>query len=72
MPSDLTEREKIAQAVAEGCPDVDQVCPACDTVFKNYHHFIRCDRQPCPMSTGKTLFEHWDEIAKARGETDAK
>jgi len=51
----MTEAEKIAQAVAEGYPDVDQVCPdpECKTVFKNYHHYIRCDRTPCPMSDGK-------------------
>lgn len=58
-----TEQEKIEQAVAEGYPDVDEVCPnpSCGLVFKNYHHFIRCDRRPCPLSTGKTLFEHWAE-----------
>ena len=59
---DLTEAQKIAQAVAEGYPDVDETCSACGTVFKNYHHFIRCERKPCPMSTGKTLFEHWAEL----------
>ena len=54
----MTEQEKIAQAVAEGYPDKDETCPACGTVFKNYHHFIRCDRRPCPMSDGKgTIFE---------------
>ena len=53
-----TEAEKIAQAAAEGFPDVDETCPACGSVFKNYHHFIRCDRKDCPMSDGKgTLLE---------------
>jgi hypothetical protein len=63
----LTEEERIAQAVSEGYPDIDQVCPAdgCGVVFKNYHHFIRCDRSPCPLSTGKTLFEHRAEIENA-------
>lgn len=58
----MTEAEKIAQAVSEGYLDVDQTCPdpQCGIVFKNYHHFIRCDRRPCPMSDGKgTLFEQW-------------
>jgi hypothetical protein len=34
----LTEEERIAQAVSEGYPDIDQVCPAdgCGVVFKNY------------------------------------
>lgn len=57
---ELTEAEKIAEAVAEGYPDVDETCPNanCGIVFKNYHHFVRCDRKPCPMSDGKgTLLE---------------
>ena len=54
----MTDAEKITQAVTEGYPDVDEVCPECKVVFKNYHHFIRCDRRPCPMSDGKgTLLE---------------
>lgn len=51
----MTEEEKIAQAVSDGYPDVDEVCPGCSAVFKNYHHLIRCERQPCPMSDGKNL-----------------
>jgi hypothetical protein len=60
--SELSEQEKIAQAVAEGYPDVDEVCSECGTIFKNYHHFVQCDRRPCPLSTGKTLFELWKEL----------
>jgi len=33
MP-ELTEQEKIAKAVAEGYPDVDETCPTCEKVFK--------------------------------------
>lgn len=60
----LTEEEKIFQAVADGYPDKDEVCPdpKCGMVFKNYHHFIRCDRLPCAMSTGKSVL---DSIAEA-------
>jgi hypothetical protein len=61
----MTEQEKIAQAVTEGYPDKDETCPECKLVFKNYHHFIRCDRRPCPMSCGKTLFEMWAELDQA-------
>ena len=69
--ADLTETEKIAQAVAEGYPDIDQVCPECQTVFKNYHHFIRCDRRPCPMSDGKgTILEQL--IAMNNAEMEVK
>lgn len=58
MAVEFTEEQKIAQAIAEGYPDVDENCPKCGTVFKNYHHFVRCDRRPCPMSDGKgTLLE---------------
>jgi hypothetical protein len=51
----LSEAEKIAMAVAEGYPDVIEICPdtECARQFRNYHHFIRCDRRPCPMSDGK-------------------
>ena len=62
----MTEEEKIAQAIAEGYPDKTEICPECGTVFRNYHHFIRCERRPCPMSTGKTLFEHWQELEDAQ------
>ncbi len=60
----MTEEELIAKAVADGYPDKTEVCPAdgCGAVFKNYHHFINCGRDPCPLSTGKTLFEHWAEM----------
>jgi hypothetical protein len=58
----MTEQEKIAQAVAEGYPDVDENCTACGVVLKNYHHFIACARRPCPMSDGKTMFERWAEM----------
>ena len=69
----LTEADKIAQAVAEGYPDKDETCPECKTVFKNYHHFIRCNRATCPMSTGKTLFQYWEEMDKvAANETQAR
>lgn len=67
-PGSETEAAKIAQAVAEGYPDVDEVCSECKTVFKNYHHFIRCDRRPCPMADGKgTLFEQWAALEAASG-----
>lgn len=48
------QRQLIAQAVTEGYPDVDEVCPLipCGRVFKNYHHFLRCDRYACPMADG--------------------
>lgn len=60
---ELTEAEKIAQAVAEGYPDKDEECPKCHTVFKNYHHYIQCHNKPCPMSDGLgTLFERWDKF----------
>jgi uncharacterized Zn finger protein len=49
----LTEDEKIARAVSEGYPDVDVKCSECGTVFKNYHHFIRCESKTCPMSDDK-------------------
>jgi hypothetical protein len=72
----MTEEERIAQAVAEGYPDVDQVCSECKTVFKNYHHFIRCDRRPCPMSDGKgTILEQMIaalDQEKLRGGRDAE
>jgi hypothetical protein len=76
-PRELTEAEKIAQAVAEGYPDVDQTCSECQTIFKNYHHFIRCDRRPCPMSDGKgTILEQLiernnREIAEAAQPSEA-
>lgn len=63
----MTEQEKIAQAVVEGYPDVDQTCSACQRIFKNYHHFIRCDNRPCPMSDGKgTLMEQLVELGKQK------
>jgi len=65
---ELTEAQKIAEAVADGYPDEDTTCSACGVVFKNFHHFIRCNRKPCPMSTGKTLPEHWAEIEEQGGE----
>jgi hypothetical protein len=62
-----SEGEKIAQAVAEGFPDVDERCSACGTVFKNYHHFIRCDRKDCPMSDGRgTLLEQMTAAMEAK------
>ena len=55
--NELTEVEKIAQAVSEGYPDVDQKCSECGTIFKNYHHFILCDSETCPMVKDKrTIF----------------
>jgi hypothetical protein len=68
---ELTEQEKIAQAVEEGYPDVDETCPKCGTVFKNYHHFILCPRgKECPMSNGKgTILE---QMLKADEEVRAK
>lgn len=58
-----------AQAVADGYPDVDEVCPAegCGTVFKNYHHFISCNRCQCPLSDGKTLFDRMRESLEMEG-----
>lgn len=54
----MTEEEKIAQAVSEGYPDVDETCPQCQTVFKNYHHFLRCDVAGCPMrGSGPSVLE---------------
>lgn len=47
----MTEEERIAQAVTEGYPDVDENCSECGSVFKNYHHFVRCFSQTCPMKT---------------------
>ena len=58
-----TETELIAQAVAEGYPDVDETCSKCQRVFKNYHHFLHCEEDACPMSCGKTLFELMDEAS---------
>jgi hypothetical protein len=64
MP-ELTEQEKIAQAVKDGYPDIDETCPKCKRVFKNYHHFVICYERPCPMSTGKSLLDHWAESLEA-------
>lgn len=58
----MTEQEKIAEAVKEGYPDVDEQCPKCKTIFKNYHHFIRCNEPNCPMGDGKGTI--LDQIAK--------
>jgi hypothetical protein len=56
----MTEEERIAEAVADGYPDVDEVCSTCKRVLKNYHHFLRCDVGDCPMKDGKgTLLEQW-------------
>lgn len=44
-----TEQEKIAEAITDGFLDVDEACSKCATVFKNYHHFVRCDENVCPM-----------------------
>lgn len=51
----MTEQERIAEAIADGFPNVDETCPDthCARTFKNYHHFVRCDRSPCAMSDGK-------------------
>ena len=59
----MTEEEKVAQAVSEGYPDVDETCAECQRVFKNYHHFVRCDSASCPMKSpgGKSLLEMWAE-----------
>jgi len=64
MTAEEIEQRKIAEAVAEGYPDEDATCTKCGVVFKNYHHYIRCDERPCPMSCGKTLFELWAELGR--------
>lgn len=59
------EQRLIAEAVAEGYPDVDQSCPdpECLRVFKNYHHYVRCDSETCPMKDGKgSLLEQIYEV----------
>jgi hypothetical protein len=55
--------------VAEGYPDKDEICHKCKRVFKNYHHFLRCDNTECPMKDGKgTLFEQWAKMDAAQAE----
>jgi hypothetical protein len=48
MPQTIPDLVKL-QAEAEAQGYVDETCPKCGTVLKAYHHFIRCDANPCPM-----------------------
>ncbi len=48
---------RVAKAVEDGYPDVDQTCSKCQRVFKNYHHFVRCQMAGCPMTSGKSLLD---------------
>jgi uncharacterized OB-fold protein len=33
--------------------EADEICPKCGTVFKPYHHWVRCEAKPCPMVSTK-------------------
>lgn len=76
-PEEAVDADLIAQAVKDGFPDVDEICPRqeCGRIFKNYHHFLRCELRPCPMSDGKgTLLERMAanlEVPKSQGEPKA-
>lgn len=49
MSAGETEADLVARAVADGYPDVTENCPHCDAIFRNYHHWVRCDYGKCPM-----------------------
>jgi hypothetical protein len=40
-------KRRHSEAVAEGYKD--EVCSKCGAVLLAFHHFLRCDREDCPM-----------------------
>jgi hypothetical protein len=46
-----TFEQREAEAIREGYKA--EVCSGCDTVIFAHHHFIRCEKETCPMKDGE-------------------
>lgn len=53
----MTDQQKKlhAEAIEQGYKD--ETCPKCNAFLPAHQHFVRCEVSPCPMKSGKSVFD---------------